>query len=162
MKGPIVAGVTGRVIYSYLTARRTDPHTGIVARAPFDVTNSFIAIAERSFFGGGRAAIAQRSATGRPFTPVASATFDPGRNVWTPAYGAPMSERLPSFTRTDLSVSWFRPWGAMQTVVYAALTNAFDVSNVFAYRYSPDYTQRFEVRSLFNRAVYFGASLILQ
>jgi len=160
LKGPVIPGVSGRISYSILSARRTDPHTGIIVPAPFDVTHTLTAIAEGSFGSGGKLGIAQRGATGRPYTPIVSATFDAARGVWTPAYGAPMSARLPGFTRTDLSASYFKSFAGMQAVVYAALTNVFDRSNVYAYRYSPDYQQQFEVRSLFNRAFYFGASLI--
>jgi hypothetical protein len=102
---------------------------------------------------------AYRYATGRPFTPVTSATFDPPRSVWTPTYGPPMSERLPSFHRLDLSASILRRFGPVQSVVFYTLSNALDRENVHMYRYSPDYTQRFPVRSLFNRAHYFGFSL---
>jgi hypothetical protein len=102
---------------------------------------------------------AYRHATGRPFTPVVSATFDPQRSAWTPTCGAPMSERLPSFHRLDLSGSILRRFGPVQSVVFYTLSNALDRENVHTYRYSPDYSRRVPVRSLFNRSHYFGFAL---
>ena len=93
-KGRVPLGITGRVSYSYVSSRRTDPNSGIVTRAPFDVTHSMTAVADRSLFGGLRASIAYRYATGRPFTPVAGATYDSQQQVYVPNYGAPLSERL--------------------------------------------------------------------
>ena len=152
-------GVNARVAYSLVDAQRTDASSGIVTRAPFEVTHSVTALLERRWPAFITTSAAYRYATGRPFTPVVSATFDPQRSGWTPTYGPPMSERLPAFRRLDLSGSILRRFGPVQSVVFYTLSNALDRENVHTYRYSPDYSQRMPVRSLFNRAHYFGFSL---
>lgn len=163
MKTPPLFGFTGRSTMSFVSARRTDPNTGQLARAPHDVSVSRTWVIERAFASGTRVGAAFRSATGRPFTPVTSAHFDPAQDLYIPQYGAAMSERLPDFRRIDLSFSQytaFRPgWSG---VFYVSLSNALDRENVYAYRYSRDYSERIPVRSIFNRAVYVGASLIHQ
>jgi hypothetical protein len=74
-----------------------------------------------------------------------------------------MSERLPDFRRLDLSISQFRPLSAgWNGVFYLSLGNVLDRDNVYAYRYSRDYSERIPIRSIFNRAVYFGATLLRQ
>jgi hypothetical protein len=152
-------GVAARIAYSLVDAERTDASSGIVTRAPFDVTHSVTALVEKRWPMFIMTSAAYRFATGRPFTPVASATHDPGRGVWTPTYAAPMSERLPAFHRLDLSGSVLRRFGPVQSVVFYTLSNALDRENIHTYRYSPDYSERIPVRSLFNRAHYFGFSL---
>jgi hypothetical protein len=160
MKGPLVAGIEGRFAYSLVSARRTDPVSGEIARAPFDITHSITATAERQWPGSIRSAIAWRHATGRPFTPVVGATQDAVTSEWMPTYGPAMSDRLPAYHRVDASASWFRRFGpSVQGVLFWSISNVLDRENVHAYRYSPDYSQRIPSRSIFNRAHYFGASI---
>ncbi len=157
---PLPLGVEARATYSFVRAARTDPATGAVARAPFDVTHALTAVAERRLPGGWRAAAAWRAATGRPFTPALGGTYDTARAAWAPVWGAPYGERFPAFRRLDLSASRTRPFGdAGLLVTYVSLNNALDRRNVQGWRYSPDYARRTPVRSLFNRSVYFGATL---
>jgi hypothetical protein len=160
LKGPVFAGVDGRLAYSLVSARRTDPLTRVVARAQFDVTHSITAMAERRWLGSIMSAIAYRHATGRPYTPVIGATHDSARDVWIPTYGPPMSDRLPAYHRVDISASWFRQFSAsLQGVVFWSVSNVLDRENVHAYQYSPDYSVRVPSRSIFNRAHYFGAAI---
>lgn len=159
-KGRAALGVSGRVSYSYVSSRRTDPDAGIVTRAPFDVTHSLTAVAEHALPAGVRASVAYRYATGRPFTPVTGATYDPSRPVYVPTYGAPMSERLPAFRRLDVSASYFRQLTpGLASVVFASLMNALDRNNAQRYRYNADYSRRSLVSSLFERSVYFGGTI---
>jgi vitamin B12 transporter len=159
-KGRVALGVSGRVSYSYVASDRTEADSRVMTRAPFDVTHTVTAVAERSMFGGLRAAVAYRYATGRPFTPVSGAAYDAQQQVYVPAYGVPMSERLPAFRRLDLSTSYFRPLTPqLQSVFFVSLMNVLDRNNAQRYRYNADYTRRFTVSSLFERSVYFGATL---
>jgi len=159
-KGRVALGVTGRMSYSLVSSRRRDPDSRIVTRSPFDVTHTVTAVAERSMVGGLRSAIAYRYATGRPFTPVSGASYDIQQQVFVPAYGAPMSERLPAFRRLDVSTSYFRPLTPqLQGVFFVSLMNVLDRKNAQRFRYNADYSRRFVVSSLFERSVYFGATI---
>ncbi|MEP7345042.1 MAG: hypothetical protein ABI877_07240, partial [Gemmatimonadaceae bacterium] len=162
-KGAAPYGLQTRTTVSLLAARRTDPSSGLDARAPFDITRSTTIIVEKSVRGGLRFAGAYRSATGRPLTPVTGASYDQGRDEYTPMYGAPMSERFPGFRRFDISASWFRPLApGWQGVVYVSMNNVFDRVNVQSYTYTRDYAERIPIQSIFNRSVYFGATLLRQ
>jgi vitamin B12 transporter len=153
--------IDARLAYGFVRSRRTDPHTSVVASAPFDVTHSLTAMLTRQWARGWQTSAAYRHATGRPFTPVVSATFDEARRLWVPTYGIAMSERLPPFHRLDLSASWFRRISpSLQVVAYWSMSNVLDRANVHAYRYSSDYTQRLPVRSIFERSHYFGMSVM--
>ena len=75
-------------------------------------------------------------------------------------YGAPMSERLPAFRRLDFSTSYYRQvTPGMQTVVFVSLMNMLDRTNAQQYTYNADYSRRSVVPSLFERSVYFGATI---
>ncbi len=156
-RAPTIAGVSSRLVYSFVRSERTDPNSGAMTRAPFDVPHSLTAIVSRPVLRWITTSASLRYASGRPFTPVASATRPSPRGPWSPTYGAPNSERLPAFARADFSASWFHLMsGGTQTVTYVAVTNVFDRSNVYARLYTADYASRYDVRSIFNRAVYFG------
>jgi hypothetical protein len=160
LKGEKQGVMGGRISYSYVDAKRTDPITGQQARAPFDVTHSFTLVAEKNFGVGWNASGAVRYATGKPFTPVAGATFDQSRSIWVPHYGAGYSERLPPLRRVDLSLSKFTRLSPQTfLVLFASVNNLFDRVNIYDYRYNPDYTQRIPIRSLFNRSFYVGGSV---
>jgi len=160
LKGDIPGVIAGRFSYSFVDARRTDPGSGIQARAPFDVTHSVTMVADKSLGLGMSLSGALRYATGKPYTAVRGATFDQSSNRWVPAYGTPFSLRLPPLQRVDLSISRFTPLSPRSyLVLFASVNNLFDRVNVYEYRYNADYTQRIPVRSLFNRSFYVGGSI---
>ncbi|MGQ0648273.1 MAG: TonB-dependent receptor [Gemmatimonadaceae bacterium] len=162
-KGPIAWGITMRSIMSYLVARRTDATTGTLSRAPFDVTWSRSIIAEKAFANGARAGVTYRASTGRPYTPILGADLDPSRDVYLPRHGVPMSERFPGIRRLDVSVSRYRPiTPRLQSVMYVSLANVLNSENAQSWKYSRDYSRKSPVASIFNRSVYFGATLIWQ
>jgi hypothetical protein len=162
LKGPLVAGVSGRVSYSLLDARRTDPATGRLTHAAFDVTHSLTVVADRRVGRAWQVSGAVRYATGKPFTPVSGATYDAERRMWRPIYDEAYGGRLPAFSRVDLSVSRAAPLGPRAFgVFFVSVNNVFDRVNVYDYRYDADYTHRVPVRSLFNRSVYVGGSVTL-
>jgi len=152
--------LSARVSYSYVHSWRTDPTTRALAPAPFDVTNSLTMVADQALPRGWSMSVAWRYATGKPYTPVMGATFDSTTRVWIPQYAAPQSDRLPPEKKFDIAVSRvMRLSGANQLVYFFSLDNVFDRKNLYEYTYSADYSRRIPVRSLFNRSIYFGASL---
>ena len=151
---------SGRLTYSYVHSWRTDPSTGVQAPALFDITNSLTIVADQALPKGWSVSFAWRYATGKPFTPVTGATFDPTTHVWIPQYAAPQSDRLPPEKKFDVAISRVtRISGNNQLVYFFSLDNVFDRTNLYEYTYPADYSRRIPVRSLFNRSLYFGASL---
>ena len=156
-KSPMARGFSLRATLSVLRSRRTDPLTGVSAPAPFDVTHTAIAILDWNHRGLA-AAIGYRYATGRPYTPVRGAEFSETLGQWMPQYAAPMSERLPPFQRSDVSLSnMWRTRSGIMIIAFASLMNVADRVNVQNYHYSDDYTRRISEPAIFNRSVYFGA-----
>jgi hypothetical protein len=160
LKGGIPGIISGRVSYSFVDAQRTDPGSGVMTSAPFDVTHSLTIVGDRDLGRGWDVSGAFRYATGKPFTPVTSATFDQTRQTWVPSYSAPFSERLAPLKRADLSISRFTRLSPQSyLVVFASVNNLFDRVNIYQIRYNADYTQRIPVRSLFKRSYYVGGSI---
>ncbi len=152
--------LTGRLSYSYIHARRTDPNTGVEAPAPADITHALTLVLERPLPKRVTAGLAVHYATGRPYTRVVSATFDPGENRYIPSYGAPLAERVPAFERVDANLTRLIQLGPRWLLVaYASVNNLLDRGNVYQYTYSRDYSEQIEIPSLFKRAFYFGAQL---
>ncbi|MDQ2890917.1 MAG: TonB-dependent receptor [Gemmatimonadota bacterium] len=160
LKAPGPFGTNARITYSHVASTRTDPNTGVIARAPFDISNSITSIVERQWGTAWHGGAAYRYATGRPITPVIAAAFDSTQQRWTPVYGAPMAERLPGFNRIDLSLSYLHRVGPILTVLYGSVDNALDRVNVYDYAYSLDYRSRRAVPSLVKRSLYVGATLL--
>ncbi len=161
LKGSIAWGIDGRAAYSLVDAERTDPNTGARARSPHDVTHNLTVVGERPLADGWTVRVAYRYASGRPFTDVVDAVFDPETGVFVPEYGDPFGERLPGYRRLDLAASHLRRIGPVQAVFYGRLGNVFDRENVLEFRWSEDYRERTPVRSRSKRSVFFGVSLQL-
>ena len=160
LKGGGPWDTNGWISWSVVDAERTDPNTGELARAPFDVTHSVIAVVGRQIRPGWNARAAWRYATGRPFTDVAGATPSPDGNVWIPSYDEPFGARQPAFHRLDLSFSrlvFFGEDGLL--VLFASLNNMYDRFNVLEYKWSHDYSERFPVRDRSARSVFVGMSI---
>ena len=114
-------------------------------------------------FGGVRAAVAWRQATGRAYTDIVGADYDALEDRYIPRYGTPFGERLPAFRRLDVSASWYRVLSPhWRSVLFVSVNNILDRSNVQTLTWSRDYSERIPVRSIFNRSVYFGGTLIRQ
>jgi len=155
-KTPLPALFSGRFTYSFVDTQRTDPNTGRMAKAPWDVTQSITLVLERQICDW-NCSLGWRYATGRPITPVIGGQQS-SNGTWAPVYGEAGSERLPALQRLDLLAyrTWLFEHGLGMTI-YVSINNVLDRENVYSYAYSDDYSRRQVVPSLFNRVLYFGA-----
>lgn len=159
---PLPLGTTGRLTVSLSESRRDDPNTRQRALASFDVTGSATAIMQKEWKSGWSAGVAFKRATGRPYTDVQSASFDSTTRAFVPTYDAPNAKRLPTFSRTDLTVSRQIRIGVNNfAAVFAGINNLLNQTNVFSYTWSPDYAQRIPVRSTVSRTFFVGANLVM-
>jgi hypothetical protein len=160
LKGPGPWGTSGWISYSLVDAKRTDPDTGELARAPFDVTHGLTLIARKELGPGLYVRAGWRYATGRPFTDVIGAVHDSELAAWTPSLGEPFGDRLPAHHRLDISASRLVSFGEDGLAVFfASLNNVYDRFNVLEYRWSEDYAERIPVRDRTRRSVFLGMSI---
>lgn len=146
-----------RVTCSLLKAERTDPDSGRLAPAPWDIRESVTAIVERPV-GNWNVSLSYRYATGRSVTPVVGGKQD--GTSWDPVYGEPFSERVPPLQRVDFLAYRVWAWGTDRAITtYVSINNVLNHANVYTYGYSDDYSRRWKVPSLFNRILYFGVTI---
>jgi len=155
-KTPLPALFAGRLTYSFVDTERTDPNTGGLVAAPWDISHTLTLILERQIYKWNMS-LGWRYGTGRPFTPVTGGQ-PLADGSWAPIYGEPASERLPSLQRLDWLAhrTWLFKHGRGLTA-YVSINNVLNRENVYSYAYSDDYSKRQVVRSLFGRVLYFGA-----
>lgn len=81
-----------------------------------------------------------RLASGIPYTPVRSRSFDASTGRWAPVFGATNSERLAPYQRVDLRVEQAlgSKMGAWR--IFGECFNAFDALNVTSVTYEDDYS----------------------
>lgn len=123
-RGPF--GLQGHATYSFLDADRTDPNSGRMATSPFEIRHAFSLMLERAFGARFGLASTYRHASGRPYTAVVDAAFDERERVWRPVYGPPMTERLPAYSRFDLTGQFLHSFGGDDlSVFFVSVTNLF-------------------------------------
>jgi hypothetical protein len=118
-------------------------------------------VVERDWSSGWHVGVAQRVATGRPFTNVASAAYDSVAHVFVPAYDTPYAARLPTYRRADIALSRATTLsGGRFLVIFGAIQNPFNTVNVYSYTWTHDYRARLPVRSAINRTLFIGANFV--
>ncbi len=159
VKSPLFWAMSGRLTYGYVDTRRTDPDSGRIAAAPFDVHHTATLIVDRAF-DSWLTSVGVRYATGRPFTPIVGGTPD-GHGGFAPVYGTSFSERMPPLFRVDLSTSrYFRLNAHTGLVLYASVNNVLNRRNLYAWEYTDDFSARKPTPSIFGRSLYFGFTLM--
>ncbi len=139
--------VSGWVAYSYLQSERKEFKRLKRVPTDYDINHNLTAALKTQLPGGNNVSMTYRYTTGKPYTPAL--------NQWN-------SARLPDMQRLDLSFSRLYAVGdGGLLVIYAALSNVLDRQNVYGYIYSPDYSERTELKSTHGRNVYFGFSMNL-
>lgn len=149
---------TGFVGYSYLDAslRLTDGH---VSRSPFDVTHSMTASATATLNANWSVGSTARYGTGTPHTPIVGGSMAPGGRV-APLCGALMSERLPSYVRTDARLMRYVRTPKVLVTTFVEVVNVFNRRNMSALTYDAGFTTARPVHSFFaNRTVVAGGEL---
>lgn len=159
--------VNGWVSYSILESRRTQPrYRGRRVElengpTPYDLTHQLTLVGKMRLVDQVRIGGTYRYTSGQPFTPiVGTRRVGPGKRF--PIEGPVGSERLPSYRRLDLQVSYYWPFTRQQHLIaYVAVTNLMNRDNVIDVTYSSDYTGREWQTTHFVRSLYLGLTLTL-
>ncbi len=149
---------TGWISYGYLDSRRLEGDVTTEVPSPYGVRHSLTLVASVQLPGfwqmGGRFGFT----TGRPYTPVVGATYDPSRDLWRPIEGPEYSAEMPQYHRLDVRLTrlFTMPAGlglpeSGLSVLYLEAMNVLDTPNILEYTYNEDYTERHEMLSYFSR-----------
>lgn len=158
----------GWISYSFLHSRRLQARDLVdqivyeSAPSSFDITHSLTIVAKIQLIGFLSAGSMFRYATGRPETPVIGAVPQEGGAYYLPIQGPVNSYRLTAFSRLDATLSYFLPFGDLNSAVfYISLTNVLDRANAAGVEYSKDYSVSRLRLTDYRRFIYFGVSLSL-
>ena len=134
--------LTGWVAYTYSRSLRQSGPEQPWLPYVLDQPHALTIVATRTLGPAWRIGARMRYASGNPFTPVASATYNPDTNKYTAVDGPLLSERLPAFFQLDLRVDhgWHGDWGTLD--LFLDVQNATWRDNAEGIAYSKDYATR--------------------
>jgi len=142
-------------VYNFLHSRRKENDVGVLAPSPYEIAHSATGIFTwiiKSWSIGLRYSFA----SGRPFTPLEGREWDPADEAYVPIWGAPYSDRYPSYQRLDLSGNWRFNLFKRLIVFYFGVTNILNNKNISRYDYGEDYAGRKDQQSIFGRSLFVG------
>ncbi len=99
-----------------------------------------------------------RFASGIPYTPVLSRSYDLVKQRWLPVFGSVNSARLEDYQRLDIRLQRQSLWPRWQARIFLEFINALDLPNVTSVTYNDDYSDLRRVRQL-PRLLFAGMEL---
>ena len=150
---------TGWISYAYCDSKREQYESVNLTPANYDITNAVSIVGSYNLSDQLVAGVSYKISTGKPFTPVKEAYFDPTQNLYIPVYGVTNSARFPTYDRLDMNLQYIFALFGKFAVAVAAVNNVLNVKNVYNYTYNFDYTQQVEVISNNQRSLYLGLGL---
>ena len=161
LKTKIQNKFTGWISYAYCDSKRKQYESVTLAPANYDITNAMSIVGTYNINDQLVTGATYRMSTGKPYTPVTEALYDPSQNIYIPVYGETNSARFPTYTRLDMNVQYiFALFGRFAVAVFQ-VNNLLNQKNVYNYTYNFNYTQQQEIISNNQRAVYLGLGLQL-
>ena len=151
-KGTLPFGITGWISYGYINTKRKWLDYDDFTSSSFDITHNFTLVAKYNLSTKFQIGLNAKFATGRPYTQVLSSVYNPLQKIYEPNYGGTNADRFPDYKRVDLRLTYFdQLFDRFPVVVYVEGLNILNLTNIFGYSYSPDYTERKEIKSYFGR-----------
>ncbi len=151
-KGTLPFGIDGWISYGYINTKRLWMDYDNYTSSGFDITHNFALVAKYNLSENFQLGLTAKYATGRPFTPIVSSVFRSDVNVYEPVYSATNSSRYPDYKRVDLRLTYFgQIFDKYSFIGYVEGINILNFTNIFGYSYSPDYSERKEIKSYFGR-----------
>ncbi|HVP38527.1 MAG TPA: TonB-dependent receptor [Candidatus Saccharimonadales bacterium] len=155
--------LSGWVSYGYLDARRKELDAPREVPASSGVKHEITLVAQYQLTASLEVGAKYNLTSGRPYTPVAGATYDSARGTWLPVYAERNSGLLPDYHRLDVRLTRLFHLGSFlglpESSVCAAFIEGLNVlnqSNTLDYFYNQDYTQRYVTESYFSRRFLVG------
>ena len=157
-KGDFPFGISGWISYGYINTKRLWMDYDMYTSSTYDITHNFALVAKYNLTEYLQIGINAKYATGRPYTPAVSSIYRNDINVYEPVYAGTNSSRFPDYKRVDLRLTYFGQIpGGFSFIGYVEGINILNFTNIFGYSYSPDYSERKEIKSYFGRRmIVFG------
>jgi outer membrane cobalamin receptor len=143
------------LVYNFLHSKRKENDALVLSNSPYEIAHSLTGIFKWKFKNSSLG-IRYSYASGRPFTPLAGREWDSEAQAYLPVWGAPFSERYPSYQRLDISGSKSLNVLKRMTILYFGVTNVLNNKNILSYEYTDDYSSRLDQHSIFGRTLFIG------
>ncbi len=140
-------GTRATVAYTLSRSERRD-HDGAWRAFDQDQTHNLVATFRQALGAHWELGARFRLVTGNPTTPIAGSVVDASTGLYRPLYGAPGSERDPTFHQLDLLVQKTWRWPGLSLNAYLDLQNAYNAQNAEGRSYSYDYSKSEPVSGL--------------
>jgi len=161
LKGKLSLGFEGWISYGLINTKRKWLDFENLSRSDFDITHNLAVVLNYRVSSMWRVGVNYKYATGRPFTPVVSSEINSLSGIYEPLYGIDNSKRYPDYHRLDFRITHLNQvFNKFFTVFYIEALNILDITNLFGYSYSPDYSERYKIKSYFGRrTIVLGAQI---
>ncbi|MDX1699042.1 MAG: TonB-dependent receptor [Melioribacteraceae bacterium] len=161
LKGKLPIGFEGWASYGLINTKRKWLEFEELTMSDYDITHNLAIVLNYRLAAMWSAGVNYKYATGRPFTPVVDSQINPLSGIYEPIYGEDNSERYPNYHRLDFRITHLNQlFNKFFTVFYVEAINILDIDNLFGYSYSPDYSERYKIKSYFGRrTIVLGAQV---
>jgi vitamin B12 transporter len=148
--------MSGWVSYGFISSKRKWMDYTELAPSPFDITHNLAIVLKANIMQSLQFGLTYKYATGRPYTEIVGADYHPEQRVYEPIKGATNSARHQNYIRLDLGLTHLtKIFGDNFAAFTIEGLNILNIENIFGYNYSPDYSEKKDIRS------YFGKRLVV-
>ncbi len=151
-KGNFLKNVNGWISYGFINTKRKWMDYKYICSSDYNITHNLSLVLKYNITQSIQVGLNYKYATGKPFTPVIGAKFISYQNIYEPVYGNNNSERLPSYQRLDLRITYLTQlFNNYFSIFYVEGLNILNINNIFDYSYNFDYSNKKKVTSYFGR-----------
>ena len=142
-------------VYNFLHSKRRENEAASLAPSAYEISHSLTGIFKWKWQTWS-VGLRYSYASGRPYTPLSGREWNSQSEEFVPVWGAPYSERYPSYQRMDLNGSKTLNIFDRLVVIYFGITNLLNNDNILRVEYSDDYAFRKDQPSIFGRSFFIG------
>ena len=154
-KGNFPNYFNGWISYGFINTKRKWMDYGDICSSSYNITHNLSLVLKYNLTQSIQLGLNFKYATGKPFTPVIGAEFNPYLNIYEPIHGDINSERFPSYRRLDFRITYLTQlFNDYFSIFYIEGLNILNINNIFDFSYNFDYTKKKKVTSYFGRRIF--------
>ncbi len=135
-------GFFGWLSYTYSVSKRKEATNSDLHVFDYNRPHLISLVANYKFSEHWQSGLRFRYGSGRPYTPVASAWYDPTEGRWFPTPGVHNSDRYPAYNRLDVRLTRHFQFASFDLDVYLEILNAYNQKNIVHYVWDETYSSK--------------------